>query len=169
MESTQAIIENDELKRILHEVKDPEIPTISVVELGVLREARFDNDKLKVVITPTYSGCPAMDVMEHDILAKLKEYGYENIDVERRLSPAWTTDWMDETAKEKLLESKIAPPIGNAFEVNKQFKVFNFPTIPCPYCGSKETEMKSEFGTTACKSLYQCKSCGQPFDYFKVH
>ena len=159
----------EQIFELLDEVKDPEIPTISVVELGVVRHAVIENEKVRVVITPTYSGCPALQTMQDDILAKLKENDID-AEIEFQLSPAWTTDWMDENAKQKLLDSQIAPPIGNAGEVNKLFKVIESPAqIECPWCKSNNTDIISEFGTTACKALYKCNSCGQPFDYFKVH
>jgi ring-1,2-phenylacetyl-CoA epoxidase subunit PaaD len=159
----------EQVFNFLQEVKDPEIPTISVVELGVVREVHL-NDNVKVIITPTYSGCPALDVMRNDIIDKLKENGIENPEIEVRLKPAWTTDWMDDTGKEKLLESRIAPPIGNAGDVNNLLKVIDAgPVVPCTYCESKNTRLVNQFGTTACKALYQCNDCGQPFDYFKPH
>lgn len=161
---------SEDLFEILNEVKDPEIPTISVVELGVVREAELDGDKVNVVITPTYSGCPALDVMKNDIISKLNENGFNDVDLNVRLNPAWTTDWMDANAKQKLLDSKIAPPIGNAGEVNDFLKVIDTgPAVPCTYCESKNTKLVNQFGTTACKALYQCLDCGQPFDYFKPH
>lgn len=159
----------EELLEILNEVKDPEIPTISVVELGVVRDVEQNGTKAKVTITPTYSGCPAIDVMRDDIVAKLESHGFEDIEVIHQLSPAWTTDWMDENAKQKLAESKIVAPIGNAGAVNDLFKVIDMPVLNCPYCNSKDTKLVNEFGTTACKALYQCNNCGQPFDYFKPH
>jgi ring-1,2-phenylacetyl-CoA epoxidase subunit PaaD len=159
----------EQIFELLNEVKDPEIPTISVVELGVVRQAIIENEKVRVVITPTYSGCPALQTMQDDILAKLKEHGI-GAEIEVQLSPPWTTDWMDENAKQKLLDSQIAPPIGNATDVNKLFKVVSpNPHVDCPWCGSNNTDIISEFGTTACKALYKCRSCGQPFDYFKPH
>lgn len=165
----EVISNSTELLEIINQVKDPEIPTISVVELGVVREVEKKDDKVKVVITPTYSGCPALDVMKNDILTKLDNYGYSDVDLEVRLNPAWTTDWMDQNAKNKLLESRIAPPIGNAGSVNDVFKVIDPVVVPCTYCESKNTRLINQFGTTACKALYQCNSCGQPFDYFKPH
>lgn len=164
----KAII-SEELRDILDEVKDPEIPTISVVELGVVREALLKDNSVDVVITPTYSGCPALDVMKNDIISRLEQEGFEKINLDVRLNPAWTTDWMDQNAKQKLLDSRIAPPIGNAGEVNDLLKVIDPITVPCTYCESKNTKLVNQFGTTACKALYQCMDCGQPFDYFKVH
>jgi ring-1,2-phenylacetyl-CoA epoxidase subunit PaaD len=162
-------VTNDDIIELLNEVKDPEIPTISVVELGVVRGVNLVGDKLNVTITPTYSGCPAIDVMRADITSKLSENGFNNIKIITQLTPAWTTDWMDENAKQKLLESRIAPPIGNAGDVNDLFKVIDPVVVQCTYCNSKNTRLVNQFGTTTCKALYQCNDCGQPFDYFKPH
>ena len=138
---------------------DPEIPVISITDLGIVREVRVDDlNKLEVVITPTYSGCPAMLEIEKNIHNALKEEGIADFKITTVLSPAWTTDWMTEEGKKKLKQYGIAPPN---------------PTHPddveCPNCGSKETTLVSQFGSTACKSLYKCTECLEPFDYFKCH
>lgn len=159
-----------ELYDIVNRVKDPEIPTISVVELGVVRNIELINGKVIVTITPTYSGCPALDVMRNDIALELKESGYEDIEIKTVLSPAWTTDWLSDTAKQKLIESNIAPPITTANEYANLLNVVDdSPPVPCPYCNNMNTKLVAEFGTTACKSLYLCNECSQPFDYFKPH
>jgi len=146
------------------EVCDPEIPVLSLSDLGVLRGVSYLNDEWVITITPTYSGCPAMKTMEDDVLAKLKEYGISNVRVELVLSPAWTTDWLSEEGRRKLKAFGIAPPED---EVDKSV-LFAAPTIvPCPKCGSRETKMVSQFGSTACKAHYQCLSCLEPYDYFK--
>ena len=147
----------------LEEVCDPEIPVLSLSDLGVLRGVEYVNDQWIITITPTYSGCPAMKTMEDDILLKLKEHGIE-AKVHLVLSPAWTTDWLSQSGREKLKEFGIAPPED---EVDKSV-LFAAPTIvPCPKCGSRETKMVSQFGSTACKAHYQCLSCLEPYDYFK--
>lgn len=150
--------------KILEEVSDPEIPVLSVVDLGVVREVKsLDNNQWYVKITPTYTGCPAMHIMEEDIKARLQK---ENIqaEVEISLSPAWTTDWMSEEGRKKLEEYGITPPQD---EGDKSVLFGKRPDIPCPQCKSKNTKMISEFGSTACKSLYKCNDCDEPFEYFK--
>lgn len=160
----------DKLFDIVNRVKDPEIPTISVVELGVVRDIEYDNEEVNVTITPTYSGCPALDVMRRDIITELNNSGFDKVNVNVKLSPAWTTDWLTKEAKQKLIDSKIAPPVMKANEYsNLLYVVDDGPAIPCPYCNSKNTKLIAEFGTTACKALYNCNSCFQPFDYFKPH
>lgn len=148
---------------LLDDVCDPEIPVLSLADLGVLRGVEFRNNEWQITITPTYSGCPAMKTMEDDILQKLKEHGIQ-AKVNLVLSPAWTTDWLSESGREKLKEFGIAPPED---EVDKSV-LFSAPTVvPCPKCGSRETKMVSQFGSTACKAHYQCRSCLEPYDYFK--
>ncbi len=148
----------------LEEVSDPEIPVLTVVDLGVIRSVSLTNELCTIVITPTYSGCPAMKVIEDDIITLLKEKGIPNIKVELTLYPAWTTDWLTENGKSKLREYGIAPPEN---EVDKSV-LFSEPTVvPCPLCKSKNTRMISQFGSTACKAHHQCNDCLEPFDYFK--
>jgi ring-1,2-phenylacetyl-CoA epoxidase subunit PaaD len=148
---------------LLDEVCDPEIPVLSLADLGVLRDVEFRDNEWQITITPTYSGCPAMKTMEDDILQKLKDHGIKG-NVHLVLSPAWTTDWLSESGREKLKEFGIAPPED---EVDKSV-LFAAPTVvPCPKCGSRETKMVSQFGSTACKAHYQCRSCLEPYDYFK--
>lgn len=148
----------------LEEVCDPEIPVLSLADLGVLRDVEYLNNEWLITITPTYSGCPAMKTMEADVLAKLKEKGVDDVRVELVLSPAWTTDWLSEEGRKKLRSFGIAPPED---EVDKSV-LFAAPTVvPCPTCGSRETKMVSQFGSTACKAHYKCLSCLEPFDYFK--
>jgi ring-1,2-phenylacetyl-CoA epoxidase subunit PaaD len=160
----------NKLYDIVNQVKDPEIPTISVVELGVVRGIEQIDNKVVVTITPTYSGCPALDVMRSDIIKELNNYGYSDVEVKTILSPAWTTDWLTESAKQKLIESKIAPPASSANEYSNLLNVIDDgPAIQCPYCNSYKTKLIAEFGTTACKALYNCMDCMQPFDYFKPH
>jgi ring-1,2-phenylacetyl-CoA epoxidase subunit PaaD len=149
----------------LAEVSDPEIPVLNVVELGIVREVSITNDLVRVVITPTYSGCPAMRTIEQDIVEVLEEYGIKNHEVTTILSPAWTTDWMTDEAREKLSMEGIAPPQKGS--ADKGLLMGRLRDVKCPRCGSNQTSMLSQFGSTACKSLYRCESCLEPFDYFK--
>ena len=151
--------------RALEEVKDPEIPVLSVLNLGVVRAVDLVGDDLQVTITPTYSGCPAMHMIETEIKETLARAGYPNAAVKTVLSPPWTTDWIDEEGRAKLLEFGIAPP--EKASTAKQALFGPVPEVACPQCGSKNTEMISEFGSTACKALYKCGDCLEPFDYFK--
>lgn len=152
--------------KILETVQDPEIPVLSVVDLGIVRQVYFENDKLYVNICPTYSGCPALEVIGIEIKHALDEAGYKNSKVTYVLDKPWTTDWITEEGKRKLKEYGIAPPVGSPDKgsLSEEEK-----TVPCPICNSTDTEMISAFGSTACKSLYRCKSCLEPFDYFKCH
>ena len=148
------------LFELLSSVVDPEIPVLTLQDLGVLRDISVDNDSIKVTITPTYAGCPAMDTMRADIETTLAEAGYEQVTVQQSLSPAWTTDWMSETGREKLRAYGIAPPANTTYGQATG-------TIECPQCKSSDVKLISEFGSTACKALYQCQDCLEPFDYFK--
>ena len=148
----------------LEDVSDPEVPVLSVVDLGVVRSVNLLNDEAEIIITPTYSGCPAMQIIETGIRSKLAEHGIKKITVTTVLSPAWTTDWLSENGRKKLKEYGIAPPEN---EVDKSV-LFSKPTIvPCPVCNSRNTRMVSQFGSTSCKAHYQCNDCREPFDYFK--
>lgn len=147
------------------EVFDPEIPVLNVVELGIVRHVRYDDQMLVVVITPTYSGCPAMRTIEEDIIEILKEKGVANYRVDTTLTPAWTTDWMTDEAREKLVREGIAPPQKGS--ADKGLLMGRIRDVKCPRCGSHDTAMISQFGSTACKSLYKCAECLEPFDYFK--
>ena len=155
----------DEIFKLLSEIPDPEIPVINIIELGILREVKFVDEVCVVVITPTYTGCPAMKVIEDDIRIKLKEIGIDKVKVELVLTPAWTTDWISDAAKEKLRAYGIAPPDHSS--VDKNVLLGKNRDLKCPQCGSKHTEMISQFGSTACKALYRCLDCKEPFDYFK--
>lgn len=153
------------LLSLLQHVKDPEIPAISVVELGVVRSVDVDADgKAIVTITPTYTGCPAMDVMAADIKKELLEAGVPAVEVKMSLSPAWTTDWITETGKRKLKTYGIAPPEKTA---DIRALKGEQPVVACPQCGSTNTVMLSLFGSTACKALWKCNDCLEPFDQFK--
>ncbi len=150
--------------KILEEVTDPEVPVLTILDLGIVRAVLINGKTIEVIITPTYSGCPAMDVISTAIRMKLLEHGFKYIKISSVLSPAWTTDWMSEEGKRKLLEYGIAPPKTRSDGLN----IFNA-SPACPHCKSGNTTMISEFGSTACKSLYQCNDCKEPFDYFKCH
>jgi ring-1,2-phenylacetyl-CoA epoxidase subunit PaaD len=153
---------------LLETVTDPEVPVLSVVDLGIIREVRMTEGRPEIVITPTYSGCPAMDVIRMNIRMVLLQHGYTDVRLTTVLSPAWTTDWMSEKGKEKLMAYGIAPPMPvpvvchpGLFQQEE--------AIPCPHCRSYHTTLISQFGSTACKALYRCEDCHEPFDYFKCH
>ncbi len=152
------VITQEGIYEILESVTDPEIPVITITDLGIVREIKIENDFVEVIITPTYSGCPAMLEIEKNIHNQLKSEGIDQFKITTILSPAWTTDWMTERGKRKLQEYGIAPPNPIAPE-----------NIECPQCGSKNTQLLSEFGSTACKALFKCNDCLEPFDYFKCH
>ena len=154
-------------REILDTVMDPEVPVLSVVELGVVREVEVSGDAVTVTITPTYSGCPAMHVMEEEIRAALLGAGFAEVRVRTVLAPAWTTDWMSASAREKLRAYGIAPP-GQAIVEELIPLGRTVRTVECPFCGSANTTTQSEFGATACKSLHVCHSCRQPFEHFKA-
>jgi|SRR5687767_12076050 len=154
-----------EVKKILEHVVDPEIPVLTIADLGILRNIEFKNDEWIITITPTYSGCPAMKMIEDEIGLTLKKNGIENVKVVSVLSPAWTTDWLSEEGKKKLEEYGIAPPVHAS--ADKKVLLGGTGEVRCPRCKSKNTVMKSLFGSTACKALYVCNDCKEPFDYFK--
>ena len=159
------MIAKEKIFSLLSEIPDPEIPVINIKELGVLRDVVINGNDVEIVITPTYSGCPAMKQIEQDIFSKLKSIGIENVKVNHVLSPAWTTDWITEEAKEKLRKYGIAPPEKTTSD--KGALMGKQKVLACPRCGSKNTVMISQFGSTACKALFQCSDCKEPFDYFK--
>lgn len=162
--TTNEVHIDDELYQILKDVSDPEIPVLTIIDLGVVRSAYLEDDKAKVEITPTYSGCPAMDMITDEVNKALREKGY-NPEVKLILSPAWTTDWMTEEGKKALEEYGIAPPTDVVSD--KQALLGNKKIIKCTNCGSKNTRLVSQFASTACKAMFQCEDCGEPFDYFK--
>lgn len=145
-----------EARAIAGSVEDPEIPVLTIADLGVLRDVRFDGDVVEVTITPTYTGCPAMTVIAMEIEVALARAGFAETRVRTVLSPAWTTDWISTAGREKLRAYGIAPPERSG-------------PVACPLCGSGETETISSFGSTACKALYRCLRCREPFDAFKCH
>jgi ring-1,2-phenylacetyl-CoA epoxidase subunit PaaD len=147
---------------ILQKVCDPEVPVLTIMDLGIVRDVAINGDEVQVTITPTYTGCPAMDMIAMNIRLALLENGYKNTKIISVLSPAWTTDWMSDEGKAKLQRYGIAPPKGTAGTIAAD-------GIECPQCHSIDTKLLSEFGSTACKALYQCQDCKEPFDYFKCH
>jgi ring-1,2-phenylacetyl-CoA epoxidase subunit PaaD len=152
----------------LHDVPDPEIPVISVVDLGIVRGVHFDEEGCEVVITPTYSGCPAMKEIAQDIVGVLRAKGITRARVTTTLSPAWTTDWMTEKGRNALRAYGIAPPTQKAVEI-AGILPRSEPPVPCPQCGSMRTRLISRYGSTSCKALYRCNACSEPFDHFKTH
>ncbi len=159
------MIGKEEILKLISEIPDPEIPVITIAELGVIRDVIIDGENVEIKITPTYSGCPAMQQMEDDIKAVLKQNGISNLKVTTVYSPAWTTDWIPEEAKEKLRKYGIAPPEKTTED--KSWLTGKSKIILCPRCKSQNTKLISQFGSTACKALYQCQDCLEPFDYFK--
>ncbi len=151
---------------LLSEIPDPEIPVITIIELGVIRDIIIVNDTtIELKITPTYSGCPAMQQIEADVREKLAEQGFKSITIKTIFSPPWTTDWITPQAKEKLRQYGIAPP--ETTTEDKSWLTGKIKSIACPRCKSTNTKLISQFGSTACKALYQCNDCLEPFDYFK--
>ncbi len=150
--------------KILETVKDPEVPVLSVVDLGVIRAVALEEQQVRVTITPTYTGCPAMDMISMHIKMALNAAGYQTT-IQTVLSPAWTTDWITENGKQQLKAYGIAPPVGKSFDQTYLEDLI----VPCPQCNSTHTVLVSQFGSTACKALYKCEECKEPFDYFKCH
>ena len=164
-----AMPDDVELRRRAFEVAasvvDPEIPVLTIADLGVLRDVTIKDGNVEVTITPTYSGCPAMNMISLEIELALERAGFCDAKVQTVLSPAWTTDWMSEDGRRKLREYGIAPPLAGG----SRRALFGTEQVACPQCGSGDTELLSEFGSTSCKALWRCKSCREPFDYFKCH
>ncbi|MEO8907582.1 MAG: 1,2-phenylacetyl-CoA epoxidase subunit PaaD [Microbacteriaceae bacterium] len=148
-------------------VVDPEIPVLTIEDLGVLRDVQLNGDTVDVTITPTYSGCPAMDAIRDDVERALADAGYAHVRVHLTLAPAWTTDWMTEAGKQKLREFGIAAPTGKA-AVAGSGRISIRMAVKCPHCNSLNTRELAHFGSTSCKALYECRDCLEPFDYFKV-
>jgi len=151
---------------ILEQIPDPEIPVLSILDLGIVRSVNITHGQTEIIITPTYSGCPAMDMISMQIRMELASRGFEKIQVRNQLSPAWTTDWMTEKGKSKLREYGIAAPLRSGRLDALSNEEVN---VRCPRCNSGNTKLLSQFGSTACKALYQCQDCKEPFDYFKCH
>ncbi len=160
----------DSIWNLLQQIPDPEVPAISIVELGVVREVLVSEEGsgVEVVMTPTYSGCPAMKVMEDDVKEKLSAQGYE-VKIKIIYKPAWTTEWMSEATKAKLKAYGISPPPKLTFEHLHPLSSVKNAEVICPFCDSKNTTLTSQFGSTACKALHYCNHCHQPFELFKCH
>ena len=168
MTVTKTTYTEDQIWEYLNEVTDPEIPVLNVVEMGIVRGVSLVDGELIVRITPTYSGCPAMSAIEKSIHDKLIEKGISTFQVNTDYSEVWTTDWISDEAKTKLKDYGIAPPKKTSEQEGDFLKSLkNTKIIPCPFCDSLETELQSEFGSTACKSQYFCNNCTQPFEHFK--
>ena len=159
----------------LADIEDPEIPVLSILDLGIVRGVRWHGEgeepECVVTVTPTYSGCPAVEVISQAILQRLAEHGVGKARIETQISPAWTTDWLGDEARRKLKDYGIAPPPVVAISVNAIGRGPRTPPPPvsCPRCGSARTELTSQFGSTPCKALYRCRDCLEPFDLFKCH
>ncbi len=168
MATANAIKETD-VWQLLETVTDPEVPVLSVIDLGIVREIKIVDDvTIQCIVTPTYSGCPATDVINMGIRMALLEAGFKNIEIKTALSPAWTTEWMTEAGRQKLKAYGIAPP--NPQQVVCTIDAFQQDeAVQCPQCNSYHTTLISRFGSTACKALYKCEDCKEPFDYFKCH
>ena len=160
----------DEIYERLRSVTDPEVPALTVLDLGIVRNVEVNekngSPSAKITITPTYSGCPAMDVIAINIRMALLSHGVKHIDIESQLVPAWTTDWMSEEGKRKLKEYGIAPPKRRA---ENKLGLFEEDIVSCPRCNSEDTVLVSQFGATSCKALYKCNHCHEPFEHFKCH
>ena len=165
---SQILFLEKDLWELLNTIPDPEVPAISIVELGVVREIVVNGDSVTVSMTPTYSGCPALKMMEEQVLAKLESIGVKNPSLKLVFKPAWTTDWLSDSTKEKMKNYGIAPP-PKITAVYLLPMNHNKEPLQCPYCDSLDNRLTSQFGSTACKSLYFCNQCLQPFEHFKCH
>ncbi|MFP5334177.1 MAG: 1,2-phenylacetyl-CoA epoxidase subunit PaaD [Actinomycetes bacterium] len=155
----------DRAREVAGAVPDPEVPVLTIADLGVLRDVAVDDDgRVVVTVTPTYSGCPAMDAIRADVVSALRENGFEDVEVRTVLAPAWTTDWMSDEGRRKLTEYGVAPPAQRPAGSPVPVAL----SVRCPRCGSPDTRELSRFGSTACKALWQCRSCAEPFDHFKA-
>lgn len=158
----------DGIWQILETVTDPEIPVLTVLDLGIVRDVKMGDDGLpEITITPTYSGCPAMNAIEINIKSAMQDAGFQQVTLKTSLTPAWTTDWLTAAGRAKLLAYGIAPPVGNSGDKRALFSEERH--VGCPQCGSENTEMLAQFGSTSCKALWRCRDCREPFDYFKCH
>lgn len=160
--------QNAAIWQLLDSIPDPEVPAISIVELGVVREINLEGSTVEVVMTPTYSGCPAMKMMEEAVKEKLSAEGYQ-VGIRIIYKPAWTTEWLSDETREKLRAYGIAPPPKLTFEHLHPLAPVSNEQVRCPFCNSTQTTLTSRFGSTACKALYYCESCRQPFEQFKCH
>ena len=160
------MISKDDIYNWLSTVTDPEVPVLTILDLGIVRDVAVEGNEVTVTITSTYSGCPAMDVIAMNIRMALLSHGMKKVNIENQLSPAWTTDWTTDEGKRKLKEYGIAPPIRKSLS---SLDLFEEDVVACPRCGSEDTTLTSQFGPTSCKSLYKCNSCHEPFEHFKCH
>jgi ring-1,2-phenylacetyl-CoA epoxidase subunit PaaD len=156
----------DRVRQAIAAIPDPEIPNVSIVDLGIVRSVEERDGEVLVTVTPTYSGCPAMQLIENAIGEAVRANGVDHFRIVKNLSPAWTTEWISETGKQKLLEAGIAPPGAISRSTNVVFE-FAPHNVQCPTCGSNETKVTSEFGSTSCKAYYHCNECSSTFEYFK--
>jgi len=162
MQAQSPSFDKESVRKILEMVKDPEIPVLSIEDMGIVRDVEVGDEDVQIYITPTYSGCPAMDMIATEIETVLALHGYKKITVKTVLSPAWSSDFISERGRKNLEEYGIAPPSGNS-----KGAMLGIDPVSCPQCKSKNTSVVSEFGSTACKALYKCNDCLEPFDYFK--
>jgi ring-1,2-phenylacetyl-CoA epoxidase subunit PaaD len=162
-EAQTAMLSNDAIWKVLTEVADPELPVVNLVEMGIVREFAIESDQVCVTITPTFTGCPALHTMQRDIIERLERAGIDNVRVEVTLTPAWTTDWITDEAREKLRKFGLAPPPKH----NGDFELILAETVTCPYCGSQNTILKNNWGPTPCRIMYYCDQCRQGFEQFK--
>ncbi|TAL48385.1 MAG: phenylacetate-CoA oxygenase subunit PaaJ [Chitinophagaceae bacterium] len=165
---TEHVIDKKTIFSYLEEIKDPEVPALSIIDLGIVRDIKMHDEEIEVIITPTYTGCPAMDMIAMNIRFMLTTLGFKKYKITTVLSPAWTTEWMSEEGKRKLKKYGIAPPNPKQ-QVCDQKLFAAAEGVQCPHCDSWHTYRISEFGSTACKALYRCDDCKEPFDYFKCH
>lgn len=157
----------EQVAKWLESVSDPEIPVMTIKDMGILRDFELiDDESIKVIITPTYSGCPAMDLISMNIRMAMLGHGFRNIEIISQLDPAWTTDWITPEGLIKMKNFGIAPPIRKA---NTSKGLFEEEEVPCVRCGSHHTELISQYGATSCKSMYRCLDCREPFEHFKCH
>jgi ring-1,2-phenylacetyl-CoA epoxidase subunit PaaD len=164
------MVEKEKILSLLQSVPDPEVPVLTITDLGIVRGINIisANKSVEIMITPTYSGCPAMDIITMNIRMLLLKNGYKDVIITKVLSPAWTTEWMTENGRQKLKAYGIAPP-GSLKHSDPSVLFADGVIVQCPQCNSTNTTLISEFGSTACKSLYRCRDCGEPFDHFKCH
>lgn len=169
MSEVEAVdFEIERVRRVAEEVPDPELPFVTIGELGMVRGVERDGERLRVALTPTYSGCPATEMIQQMVQEALSSEGFDGCDVVFQRAPAWTTEWISESGRKKLKEAGIAPPpkVVGALPI---LHAFEEREVPCPLCGSSDTERLAEHGSTPCKALYRCRSCREPFDHFKCH
>jgi len=161
------VVDKLHIENILRCVTDPEIPVLTIQDLGIYQGFEQEGEKITVLITPTYTGCPAMDMISVNVKAAMQEAGFSDVDVKLVLTPVWSTDMISEEGLKKLKEYGIAPPVEKT--TDKSYLTGEEKKVPCPQCESKNTVLVSQFGSTACKALYKCKDCLEPFDYFKCY